>query len=178
MATETLRIGSKLPVFNLMAVDDNFYSQESFNDKKGIVVMFSCNHCPYVQAYEERVKEIQNKYKNELQIIAINSNDDINYPDDSFEKMKERAKEQNFNFLYLRDSDQSVAKLFGATHTPELFLFNEKRELTYHGKVDDNWKDPDLVSEKYLQNAIEEMLNNKIISIPETFSIGCTIKWK
>lgn len=178
MATSTLAIGSKAPEFNLEAADGNFYSLNSFSGKKAFIVVFSCNHCPYVQAYEERIKQIQRDYSTELQVVAINSNDDVKYPDDSFTEMKKRAAEREFNFPYLRDEDQSVAKAFGATHTPEVFLFDTEQKLVFHGKIDDNWQDEKSVQSKYLRSAIDELLAGKPISVPETFTIGCTIKWK
>lgn len=178
MATENLVIGSVAPAFDLKGVDGKNYKLEDLNNKKGIVVVFACNHCPYVQAYEERIMEIQKEYADKLNVAAINSNFDGDYPEDSYEKMIERSKEKNFNYVYLRDEDQSVAKAFGATHTPEIFLFDEDLTLRYHGKIDDNWKEPESVRTKYLRDAIDEMLTGDEISIPETFSIGCTIKWK
>lgn len=179
MATNKLSIGSKAPDFNLKGIDGNNYSLESFEDAEGLVIIFSCNHCPYVHAYESRIKAVQGDYKKRgITIIAINSNDDKNYPEDSFENMKKRAEEQKFNFLYLRDEDQSVAKAFDATHTPEIFLFDSERKLAYSGKIDDNWQEPDKVVNHYLRNAIDELLEGKKISVPETYSIGCTIKWK
>ncbi|MCX7797681.1 MAG: thioredoxin family protein [Melioribacter sp.] len=178
MATETLKIGSKAPDFNLPGVDGKTYSLNSFNDKEALIVIFSCNHCPYVRAYEDRIIQIQNDYKDRLQIVAINSNDTTDYPEDSFEEMIKRAKEKNFPFPYLRDETQQVAKAYGATHTPEIFLFDKERKLVFHGKIDDNWQDPSKVKTPYLRNAIEELLAGKQISVPETFTIGCTIKWK
>ncbi len=179
MATNTLSIGSKIPEFNLTGIDNKNYSLESFQDKRGIIVVFSCNHCPYVQAYEGRIKSIQQDYREKgIEIIAINPNNASTHPDDSFENMKKRASEQQFNFIYLRDEDQSVAKAFDATHTPEIFLFNGERKLVYHGKIDDNWQESDKVVNHYLRNAIDEMLSGTEISVPETYSIGCTIKWK
>ncbi|MDP3583388.1 MAG: thioredoxin family protein, partial [Ignavibacteria bacterium] len=117
-------------------------------------------------------------YSSELQVVAINSNDDVKYPDDSFTEMKKRAAEREFSFPYLRDENQSVAKAFGATHTPEVFLFDAEQKLVFHGKIDDNWQDENSVHSKYLRNAIDELLAGKPISVPETFTIGCTIKWK
>ncbi len=178
MSTTNLNLGSKLPQFNLLSVDGNYYTPESFKDKKILIVIFSCNHCPYVKAYENRIIELQNKYKEDVAIVAINSNDDEGYPEDSYEEMKGRAKQKGFNFVYLRDSTQEVAQAFDATHTPEIFMFDSERKLIYHGKIDDNWQDEKLVKHKYLENAINEYLSNKEISIPETYSIGCTIKWK
>jgi peroxiredoxin len=179
MATNNLNIGSKAPDFNLTATDGKNYSLSSFEDKEALIVIFSCNHCPYVQAYEDRIKKLQDDYKEKgIIVIAINPNEDVNYPDDSFENMKERAAEQNFNFLYLRDEDQSVARAYDATHTPEIFLFDKNRRLAFHGKIDDNWQDPTKVQNHYLRNALYELLEGKEISVPETFTIGCTIKWK
>jgi peroxiredoxin len=178
MATDTLKIGSQAPKFILPATDSNIYSLESFSNKKALVVIFSCNHCPYVQAYEDRIIEIQSDYASEVQIVAISSNEDTNYPEDSFAKMKERSQLKKFNFPYLHDETQLIAKAYGATHTPEIFLFDSKRELVFHGKIDDNWQEPQSVKSKYLRNAIDELLSGKQISVPETFTIGCTIKWK
>ena len=179
MSTETLKLGSKLPDFNLPSTDGKNYSVDSFADKKALIVIFSCNHCPYVIAYEERMKQIQEDYSLKgVAIVAINSNDDKEYPDDSFENMKKRADEKNFNFPYLRDESQEIAKAFDATHTPEIFLFDEKRELAFHGKIDDNWQEPEKAKSKYLREALDELLEGTEISVPETFTIGCTIKWK
>ena len=179
MATNTLKIGSNAPRFDLPNIDGKRYSLNSLNDKKALIIIFSCNHCPYVQAYEGRIKRIQNEYKDKgVTVVAINSNEDKNYPDDSFENMKKRAAEQKFNFLYLRDEDQSVARAYDATHTPEIFLFDKERKLAFHGKIDDNWQEPNKVQNHYLKNALNELLEGKKISVPETFTIGCTIKWK
>jgi peroxiredoxin len=179
MSTDKLKIGSKAPDFNLLGVDKKYYSLDSFNDKEVLVIIFSCNHCPYVQAYEQRIISIQKDFADQgVQIIAINPNDDVNYPEDSFEEMIKRSNERKYNFPYLRDESQEVAKAYGATHTPEIFLFDKERKLRYHGKIDDNWKEPEKVKYQYLRDAINEVLQGKEVSIPETFSIGCTIKWK
>jgi peroxiredoxin len=179
MATKTLKIGSELPKFKLIGVDDKYYSVDDFADKNALIIIFSCNHCYYVQAYQERIKAIQKDYAEKgVQILAINSNDSSQYEDDSFEGMKKRAKEKDFNFPYLRDEEQTVAKAFDASHTPEVFVFGKNRKLAYHGKIDDNWKEEDKVKSRYLRDALDELLAGEEISVPETFSIGCTIKWK
>lgn len=179
MAKNTLKIGSNAPGFDLPNIDGKRYSLNSLADKKALIIIFSCNHCPYVQAYEGRIKQIQDEYKDKgVTVVAINSNEDKNYPDDSFENMKKRAAEQKFNFLYLRDEDQSVARAYDATHTPEIFLFDKERKLAFHGKIDDNWQEPNKVQNHYLINSLDELLTGKEISVPETFTIGCTIKWK
>ncbi len=160
--------GDLIPGFeNLPGVDGKNYSLSDFSNKKILVILLSCNHCPYVKAYEERMMAFQTKYDSaDIQLVAINSNETENYPDDNFEEMVKNAKQKNFNFIYLRDDDQSVADVFGATHTPEFFVF------------DNNWQNPGDVKEKYLEEAVEELLINEKVRIPETYSIGCTIKWK
>lgn len=179
MNDNKLKIDSVIPSFSLTGVDDKTYNLNSFLDKKILIIIFSCNHCPYVQAYENRIISLQNEFvKDKVQIIAINSNDDVKYPDDSFAEMKKRSALKSFNFPYLRDETQEVAKAFGATHTPQVFLFDYERKLKYEGKIDDNWQEPGKVKSQYLRDAILEVLNGKEVSVPETFSIGCTIKWK
>ena len=178
MATDTLKIGSLAPDFSLPSTNGKKYSLNTFADKKALVIVFSCNHCPYVQAYEDRIMEIQKDYAKDVQVIAISSNEDENYPEDSFENMKTRAQMKKFNFPYLHDETQNVAKAYGATHTPEIFLFDKERKMVFHGKIDDNWQEPQSVKSKYLRNAIDELLSGKQISVPETFTIGCTIKWR
>jgi peroxiredoxin len=179
MSDNKLKIDSAIPGFSLTGVDDKTYDLNSFSYKKILIVIFSCNHCPYVQAYEDRIISLQKEFETKgIQILAINSNDDVKYPDDSFDEMKKRATAKGFNFPYLRDETQDVAKAFGATHTPQIFLFDKNRKLKYEGKIDDNWQEPDKVKSKYLRDAILEVLDEKEVSVPETFSIGCTIKWK
>jgi len=151
MATKTLQIGSSIPDFNLPSTDGKKYSLDSFKDKKALIIIFSCNHCPYVQAYENRIMAIQKVYEERgVAVAAINSNDSAQYSEDSFEEMKKRAAK----------------------------MFNEERKLVYHGKIDDNWQEEQKIKTKYLRDALDELLSGKEISVPETYSIGCTIKWK
>lgn len=179
MDSTVLTLGSKMPDFSLPATDGRTYSSSSFSNAEVLIIIFSCNHCPYVQAYENRIIQIQNKYKEKgVQVVAINSNDAVKYPEDSFSEMQKRAEEKGFNFPYLYDETQDIARAFGATHTPELFVFNKERKLVYFGKIDDNWQNETRVRNKYLENALDELLSGKTISVPETFAIGCTIKWK
>lgn len=174
-----LKIGDKIPAFSLIGTDDKIYSLESFAQKNYVMIIFSCNHCPYVLAYEERIKSLQEEFRdNGFGVIAINSNDEINYPEDSFSNMKKRAEEIGFNFHYLRDETQQTAKAFGAESTPEIYLFDESRDLVYTGKIDDNWSSPEKVNNRYLRNAVLELIESKPVSVPETFAIGCSIKWK
>jgi len=179
MKTEQLHITDTMPAFqNLRGIDGKIYASGDFKNNI-LVIVFSCNHCPYVQAYEDRMMTFQREYAAKgIQLVAINSNEIENYPDDSYEKMVERAKMRGFNFFYLRDEDQSAANAFGATHTPQFFVFDKNRKLRYSGKMDDNWKEPQSVKETYLKDAVDALLAGKEIKVAETFSIGCTIKWK
>jgi thiol-disulfide isomerase/thioredoxin len=179
MKDTSLRIGEPMPNFSgLKGVDGKTYGSADFNDTF-LVIVFSCNHCPYVQAYEQRMNDFQKSYAEKgVRLIAINSNDTGNYPDDRFEAMVQRARERGFLFPYLRDEHQTVAEAFGATHTPQFFLFDKERVLRYSGKMDDNWKDPGAVKERYLPQSVEALLAGRTVPVAETFSVGCTIKWK
>ena len=175
----SLKIGDKPVSFTLPGIDDKQHSLEDFSGKKALAVIFSCNHCPYVRAWEDRMVQIQADYeKRNVQLLAVNSNDSSKYPEDSFAKMKERAREKKFNFPYLHDETQKVGRAFGANRTPEVFLFDEKRILRYHGAIDDNYDDPKAVKEHYFRRALDAVLEGKPVSIPETKPVGCTIKWK
>lgn len=174
-----LEIGAQAPDFKLPAVDGKDYSLESFKDAKVIVVMFTCNHCPYVQAYEERLIKLQSDFtKQGVQLVAINANDSSGYPEDGFEHMIARAKKRELNFPYLRDSSQRTAHAYGAQYTPEVFVLNSKRQVCYIGRVDDNWNHPDKVKSHDLRKAIEAILKHKKVENPVTHAIGCSIKWK
>jgi len=174
-----LQIGDPAPAFSLPGTDGRTSSLDGLSNKPVLVLVFSCNHCPYVQAYEDRLVAIQRDYAGRsVQVIAINSNDDVNYPEDSFEQMTARAQAKGFNFLYLRDATQAVARAYGATHTPQLFVFDRTRSLRYTGKIDDNWQNPMAVTRPYLRDAIDALLDGREPSEAQTYAIGCTIKWK
>ena len=174
-----LKIGDKAPDFSLPGIDGKAYSLNEFKGKRILVVVFMCNHCPYVQGSLERIKAIQSDYGiKSVQVIGINSNDEVNYPDDSFDKMIEMNKAKKLNFPYLRDEDQAVATDYGAQCTPECFIFDEKRALRYHGRIDNSPKDSSLVQTTDLRNAIESLIHNQKISIELTPAIGCSIKWR
>jgi peroxiredoxin len=174
-----LEIGQHAPDFSLPGVDGKDHSLGSFKDKKVIVVMFTCNHCPYVQAYEDRLIAIQRDYAAKgVQLVAINANDSAGYPEDGFDNMVRRAKKKEFNFPYLRDEGQRVARSYGAEYTPEVFVLNAKQEVRYIGRVDDNWQHPDKVRSHDLRAAIDAVLAHKKVANPVTHAIGCTIKWK
>ena len=174
-----LELGAKAPAFNLPGVDGKNHGLDDYAASGALCVIFSCNHCPYVQAYEGRLKDLQAEFGPKgFQMVAINSNDASAYPEDSFDEMKKRAAAQGFNFPYLRDESQAVAKAYGAQRTPHIFLFNAERKLAYLGRVDDNYKDPSAVKSRELRDAIEDTLAGKPARLPETFAVGCTIKWK
>jgi peroxiredoxin len=175
----SLQIGDPAPAFSLPGTDGRTYSLDGLADKPVLVVVFSCNHCPYVQAYEDRLIAIQRDYVGRgVQVVAINSNDDANYPEDSFEQMRARAQARGFNFMYLRDVSQDVARAYGATHTPQLFVFDRARTLRYTGKIDDNWQNPKAVTRRYLRDALDALLSDRTLAEAQTHALGCTIKWK
>ena len=179
----SLAIGSPMPPFNgLPGTDGKTHSADECAGRKILVVVFSCNHCPYVQAYEDRMIAFQREYGSKgVQLVAINANEIQHYPEDNFEEMMKRAEAKGFNFPYLRDDDQHVAESFGATHTPQFFVFagvpNDRR-LQYSGKMDDNYQNPGAVKRAYLREAVDALLAGKPVPEPETYSIGCTIKWR
>lgn len=174
----SLKIGEQAPRFSLAGVDGATYDLERFAGKPVLAVIFSCNHCPYVQAYEDRLVAIQRDYADRgVQLVAINSNDDADYPEDSLEHMIARATAKKFNFPYLRDASQEVARAYGASHTPQLFVFDRQRRLRYTGKIDDNWQDPRAVTRRYLREALDALLGGASPKEAETRAIGCTIKW-
>jgi peroxiredoxin len=177
---KTITPGATLPKFeNLKGIDDILYASDSFGEAPLLLIIFTCNHCPYAKAYEDRIIGLVKNYKQKgLATIAINSNDDKHYPEDSFDEMVKRANQKSFPFPYVRDEDQSVARAFGASHTPEFFLFDQERKLRYHGRYDDNWREPDNVTRRYLQEAIETLLGGQVVAEPEVYAIGCTIKWR
>lgn len=173
-----LDLGKTAPDFkNLKATDSRSYSLSSFDAKPVLVVIFSCNHCPYVQAYEDRMVKIQSDYASKgVQIIAVNSNDDKEYLEDSYENMVKRAKDKRFNFVYLRDVDQKVVDAYGAVCTPHVFVFDKERKLRYRGRIDDS-KEASKVTSHDLRNALDDILAGKTVRVPDTRPFGCSIKW-
>ena len=174
-----LKIGDKAPDFKLLGVDGKTYSLDDFKGKKTLVVVFMCNHCPYVQAYIERIKAVQSDYGVKgVQVAGINSNDEVNYPDDSFDNMVEMNKTKKLNFPYLRDEDQTVATTYGAQCTPECFIFDGERKLRYHGRIDDNYKDEKSVKTTDLRNAADAVLHGRKVAFELAPAVGCSIKWR
>lgn len=174
-----LRIGTSAPYFKLKGTDGKVYSIDDFIEKKVLCVMFICNHCPYVIAVQQRINNIakQNSGKS-FALVCISSNDPETYPEDSFDNMVIRAKEQGYAFPYLYDETQQVAKAYDAVCTPDIYLYNENRILQYRGRIDDNWKDETNVTRNELQMAIDLLIEGKNIDFPMIPSMGCSIKWK
>lgn len=175
------KVGDKATGFNLKNVDGKMVSMADYPDAKGIVVIFTCNHCPYSKLYEDRIIAINNKYAPKgYPVIAINPNDSIKEPVDSWSNMIVRAKEKGFTFPYLLDAGQRITKVYGASRTPHVFLLEKVKKnyiVRYIGAIDDNSKDPSAVKEKYLANAIDSLLAGKKPDPNYTKAIGCTIKW-
>ncbi len=174
----SLTLATEAPPFDLPGIDGSNHSLDDYANAAVLAIVWSCNHCPYVIAWEGRMKALQDNYADRgFRLVAINSNDAENYPADSFEAMKVRAKEQGFNFDYLYDSDQSVARQYGPERTPEVFLFDRNRRLVYHGAIDDN-REEGAASEHYLRDAIEALLEDRDPPVNETPPVGCSVKWR
>ena len=173
-----LKKGDRAPEFELTGIDDKKHSLSSFEGYEGLLVIFMCNHCPYVKAKVDAIKEIHEKFGNKVAVVGINSNDSVAYPDDSFENMKKFASEKGIKFFYLVDETQQVAKKYGASCTPDPFLFDKERRLVFHGRIDNAMKPEDKPTEKTMISNIDNLLSGK--PIPKDFdpSIGCSIKWK
>jgi peroxiredoxin len=174
----TLTLGSEAPSFDLPGVDGGKHSLADYADAPALAVIWSCNHCPYVQAWEGRMMAIQRDYADRgVRLVAVNSNDVDRYPEDSFEEMTARAERLGFNFDYLFDEDQTVARAYEPERTPEVFLFDRDRRLVYHGAIDDS-RDEDLVQRHHLREALDAVLEGRQPAVAETPPVGCTMKWK
>jgi peroxiredoxin len=173
--TPTDELGSECPKFELPGTDGKIHAHSEFKKDTPFLVMFICNHCPYVIAIEERLVQLGRDLQSaRIPVIAISSNDAQKYPEDSFEKMKLKK----FPFPYLFDESQEVARRFGAVCTPDFFVFGRSHKLAYRGRLDDNWKDPAKVTRRELYQAIMDLAAGKEISLPQTPSMGCSMKWK
>ena len=173
-----LSIGSKAVDFHLPGVDGKAHSLGDYSGKPIVALTFWCNHCPYVQAWETRVIELQRDYAAKgVQVIAINANETINFPTDDFPHMVERSQDKRYNFPYLRDETQGVARAYGASRTPEFFVFDKDRVLRYHGAADDNHESAAKVTKRYLRDAFDALLAGRDPPLPETPPKGCSVKW-
>jgi peroxiredoxin len=174
-----LALESRLIPFALKGTDGRVHRADDAAKAKVFGVIFHCNHCPYAQAWESRLIQVQRDYAGRgVQLVLINANDPVEYPGDSFEQMQRRAQDKQYPFPYLVDETQDIAKQYGATRTPEVFLFDEKRILRYHGAPDDNYEDVNAVRHPYLRDALDALLAGTPPKVRETKPVGCTIKWK
>ncbi|MCB0730673.1 MAG: thioredoxin family protein [Ignavibacteriae bacterium] len=174
----TLQIGENAKDFSLPATDGKTYSLSNFNDSKYLVIFFTCNHCPYVINSDEITRKTVEKYSPKgIKFVGINSNSKNTYEDDSFDNMVVRMKANNFPWLYLYDETQEIALAYGALRTPHFYVFNENRKLVYTGRAVDSPRDPSKISINDLENALEELLADKPISVDVTNPIGCNVKW-
>jgi peroxiredoxin len=175
----TLEIGDKAPDFKLPATDGNQYQLSDFKDAKALVVFFTCNHCPYVIGTNEVTRATVEKFAPQgVRFVGINSNSKNTYREDDFAHMKARMKEHNFPWLYLYDESQEIALAYGALRTPHFYVFDQDRRLVYTGRGVDNPRETDKMTTNDLENALEELLAGKEISVPMTNPIGCNVKWE
>lgn len=171
--------GDRAPAFSLPATDGRTYGLDELAGTAGTVILFWCNHCPYVQPNQQRVIRMQSDFAERgVRFAAICANRTDTHPEDGFDAMKQRAVELGYNFPYLRDEDQTVAREYGAQRTPEVFLFDGDRVLRYHGRIDDNYADEAGANSHDLRNAIEAVLSGNVPDPARTGAVGCSIKWK
>ena len=176
------KVGDKADDFALKNVNGKMVSLADYKDAKGFIVIFTCNHCPYAKAYEQRIMDLDKKYQSKgYPVIAISPNDPKMVPDDSYENMVKRAKDKGYSFPYLFDESQQVARKFGAMKTPHVFVLNKSSKgytVEYIGAIDDNTEDASQVQHHYVEDAVNALLEGKQVPVSETKAIGCTIKWK
>ena len=175
----TLSIGENAPDFDLIGTDVDYYSLDSFQEYENLVIFFTCNHCPYVTGSDEVTRITVEKFQgSRFKFIAINSNSKNTYEEDSFENMVKRIDDYKFPWLYLYDETQKVAKDYGALKTPHFFIFDKERKLVYTGRGVDSPKDSSNIKVNDLERVLEELKEQKEISVPVTNPIGCNIKWE
>ena len=174
--------GDRARDFKLKNVNGKMVSLADFKDAKGFIVVFTCNHCPFSQAYEQRLIDLDKKYAAQgYPVIAINPNDKNVAPDDSYENMVSNAKEKGFTFPYLYDESQEIAQAYGAARTPHVFVLQKSAKdniVKYVGAIDDNADEAGAVTKRYVEDAVNQLLDGKAIAVPSTKAVGCSIKWK
>lgn len=174
-----LPLGTVAPDFNLPGTDGKTYTLADFAGARALLVVFTCNHCPYAVAVEDRLITLARQFEpSGLRVVAINSNDATNYPADSFPNMQQRAREKAFPYPYLHDASQQVARAYAAACTPDPYLFDANLRLAYRGRIDDNWQDPTRITRQDLRAAIELVLAGQPAPAEQLASMGCNIKWK
>jgi peroxiredoxin len=172
-------LGTSTIDFKLPGIDGAEYSLESFSENNVLVIIFMCNHCPYVKAVMQRLIDLQQEVLDRgVKFIGINCNDAKKYPDDSFENMQKAAKGWGMNFPYLFDESQTVAKKYDAVCTPDIYVYDKERKLLYRGRIDDNWENAEQVTQRDLKQAINCVLAGQEIPGQQIPSMGCSIKWK
>lgn len=172
-------LGSSCPEFNLKSVDGRNFTLGDFQSQSALVIMFICNHCPYVQAIEDRLIALAGSYDaKKVGFIGICSNDPTDHPSDSPAELLKRWKEKQYGFPYLIDTDQSVARAFGAVCTPDLYVYDSDRQLRYRGRLDDSWKNPAHVQKQELRDAVDSLVGGRSVTPQQNPSIGCSIKWQ
>ncbi len=172
-------LGTPAVDFKLPGVDGKVYSPESFSEKNILVVIFMCNHCPYVKAVLQRLIGLQKETGPQgVQLVGINSNDTERYPDDSFENMQMIAKEKGINFPYLFDDSQETARAYDAVCTPDIYVYGPERKLLYRGRIDDDWENEEKVTRRDLKEALDCIVAQQEVSDEQISSMGCSIKWK
>jgi peroxiredoxin len=182
-STGGLALGSKVPAAvaktKMKNVDGKMLSLADVTGKAGTLVVFTCNHCPFAKDWEQRIVELGNTYAAKgIGVVLVNANDPAMHPEDGFEGMQERAKSRSMKVPYVVDDTSAVARAFGASVTPEAFLFDRAGKLAYHGAIDDNRKEPDKVTARYLKDALEAVVAGKKPAVPETKGLGCGIKYR
>lgn len=176
------KVGDVVADFNLKNIDNKNVSLAQFNKAKGFIVVFTCNTCPVAVKYEKRIEKLNKDFSSKaFPVIAISSNDINTKPDDSFEEMQKKSKKEGFSFPYLYDESQEVAKAYGATHTPHVFVLSRENNalvVKYIGAIDNNTEDASKADKKYVEDAVNSILNGSLVSVTQTKAIGCSIKWK
>ncbi|GAB2768745.1 thioredoxin family protein [Rhabdobacter roseus] len=182
LAPAGYQVGEAVANFRLKNVNGSMVSLSDYSSKKGVMVVFTCNHCPFAKAYEDRIIALHAKFASQgYPVLAVNPSDPTDYEDDTFEKMKERASSKGYPYPYLADDAQTVAQAFGATRTPHVFVLKNsggRFVVQYIGTIDDNPQDPAGVTKRYVDDAVTNLLANKPVVTTTTKAIGCAIKWK
>lgn len=175
----TLQIGQTAPDFALPGIDGRTHSLSDYADAPVLVVVFSCNHCPFVTGSEDRMRQLYDAYRSRgVEMVAINSNETEHHPDDAFEHMKPHADDAGITWPYLRDESQAVARAYGALRTPHFYVFDADRKLRYTGRMDDSPREADKATTRELRDALDDVLAGREVRVPLTNPIGCNVKWQ
>lgn len=179
LESNAIELGKPCPDFDLPSVEGGRVRRDDFAGRAVLAVLFLCNHCPYVQAVEQRIIDLGREFgPRGVQLVGICSNDPTDYPDDAPPRLLARWKEKNYGFPYLVDASQETARAFGAVCTPDIYVYDRDRRLAYHGRIDDDWKDPARVTRRELAAAFEALLAGKKPAVDQQPAIGCSIKWR